>query len=177
MRYPWVVDKTYKFIIKRETTVKLNMSCSFTLFYNGNEGEWIFFAAWSRPKLNADYMGYSYSFLENFGGWGWYPYTWNGGAVSRTANLGNMWFRDDNGTWVPITNGTFSMDDAGLSRFRVDSSGGIFDSTTWWLQMGGFGDAYTKPWTRFDLPSRPSTPPPVDESAIDFNELWKKVVA
>jgi hypothetical protein len=63
MVYPWVTGFRYKFVVRRQSTATTNNSASYTLYYYGNEKEWTFFAAWSRPKTPTTYMGDTYSFL------------------------------------------------------------------------------------------------------------------
>lgn len=153
--YGWKVDVTYGFLMRAEPT-PANTSTSFTLWIrNGDTQDWFMFASFSRPSQSV-YFSYLYAFTENFAGQGSYPFKKNGGAVSRTANYGNGYKYTLDGKWIDAYMATFTVDDCGQRKYRFDSSAGLDEGTnSFFLQMGGFGDAYTVPRTVFKRKPEP----------------------
>lgn len=122
--YMWKVNVTYAFLMRAEAT-PANKSTSFTLWIrNGETQKWLLFASFSRPS-ELLYFWYFYSFNENFYGAGNYPFKDNGGAVSRYGNYGRSFKLTNDSKWVDAFMATFSVDDCGKRKYRLDSSAGL----------------------------------------------------
>lgn len=118
-----------------------------------------------------------YCFVENYMGAGLYPYNWNGGAMSRTGTYGRAFKLTTGSKWIDSYIATFTVDDCGGKKYRFDSSAGLTTDgrNFFFLQMGGFGDAYTVPRTVFKrkpeaVPEDLNSP----EKLQFLYDLWRK---
>jgi hypothetical protein len=76
---------------------------------------------------------------------------------------------------MPIVMGEFVVDATGAKGYRSDFSAGVAGMNFWFLQMGGFGNSSTELNSKHFLPKITRNKPPINESEIDFENLWKKV--
>ena len=152
--YNWEAGKTYKFLLKGKPSV--NNSSDYTAYFYAPElGKWQLIASFRRPETTSYLKGF-YSFLENF--------TPNTGDQQRKAHFKNQWVYDTTGTWVEITEATFTVDATARAGRRLDYSGGV-EQGSFFLRNCGFFSDNTDPDTIFTrIPSNL-------EPLIDFNNL------
>jgi len=153
-KYFWKTGVTYKFLIKGEPSE--NDSTDFTAWFFAPEiGKWELMASFRKPK-GAGYLKNPHSFLENF-----IPDT---GYLSRSVLFSNQWIYSADQRWSEITEFSFSCDNTGHKKNRLDFTGGS-DGKSFFLKNCGFFDADVKPGTRFTR--EPTGKPP----KIDFEKL------
>ena len=140
--YPWKAGQTYKFLV-----TALPDSASRTTIYSGycylpELQQWKLIAAFKAPK-DGKWLRNLYSFNENFVGLN--------GQLQRRAAFGNQWIQRDNGTWLELTNASFSYDATGKAGDRIDYGAGVAGNQ-FYLWNGGFeaptavyGQIFTRP--------------------------------
>jgi hypothetical protein len=135
--YPWKAGVGYRFLT-RVRPADGGYSEYTAWFYPPEEGRWRLIAQFSRPATRTYYTG-AYSFVENFN-----PET---GHITRKVYFNNQWFRTVDGIWHEVQKATFTADDTGRKRFRLDYTGGA-DTAGFFLQNCGFFDTYLAPDTQ-----------------------------
>ncbi|HQR93594.1 MAG TPA: DUF3472 domain-containing protein, partial [Sediminibacterium sp.] len=147
--YPWKTGQVYKFLV-----TALPDSATNTTIYSGycflpELQQWKLIAAFKAPK-DGKWLRNLYSFNENFVGLN--------GQLQRRAQFGNQWIQRENGTWLELTNASFSYDATGKAGDRIDYGAGVQDGQ-FFLWNGGFEAPtaqYGQVFTRSPLQSRPA---------------------
>ncbi len=126
--YPWKTGMTYKMVV-----TALPDSISQTTTYTGyffipEIQKWKLIASFRAPR-DGGYLRNLYSFNENFVG--------SNGQLERKAYFGNQWIQRENGTWLELTQSTFSDDATGKAGDRIDYGGGVQEGK-FYLWNGGF---------------------------------------
>lgn len=156
--YPWTAGTTYRFLTKVKPDG--NGSTVYTSWFGDKAaGTWRLIASFRRPKTDSHLTRF-HSFLENFA-----P---DFGALGRTADYGNQWVYDVDGTWHEITRARLTGDNTARGRHRLDYAGGSVGNHFFMTHCGFFSphvaldqtfqresDAGSKPTIEFDrLPRR-----------------------
>jgi FKBP-type peptidyl-prolyl cis-trans isomerase len=152
--YPWKVGQTYQFLV-----TALPDSATSSTIYTGycflpEQQQWKLIAAFKAPK-DGKWLRNLYSFNENFVGLN--------GQLQRKAQFGNQWIQRDNGTWLELTNASFSYDATGKAGDRIDYGAAVKEGQ-FYLWNGGFetpSAVFGQMFTRPSLQKRP---------AIDWNK-------
>lgn len=153
--YPWIAGKTYSFLTRAQPDSGSNKTI-FTSWFKPDQGDWILIASFERPFTNTS-LKHLHSFLENF-----QPEM---GYLPRTANYGNAWVADANGTWTSLNSAKFTGDDIAKREYRKDATGGL-NGHLFFLKNGGFFSESAPLQSVFNN-SSPGAKAPV----IDFNAL------
>ncbi len=149
-KYFWKTGVTYRFLIKGEPAE--NDSTDFSAWFFAPEiGKWELMAIFRKPK-GSGYLKHQHSFLENFR-----PDT---GYIARSVIFSNQWVYSTDQQWREITEFSFSCDNTGHKKNRLDFTGGS-DGRSFFLKNCGFFDADVKPGTRFTREPA-ATPPKID---------------
>ncbi len=173
--YPWKAGQTYKFLV-----TALPDSASNTTIYSGycflpDTQRWKLIAAFKAPK-DGKWLRNLYSFNENFVG--------VNGQLQRRAQFGNQWIQRENGTWMELTNASFSYDATGKAGDRIDYGAAVQDGQ-FYLWNGGFEFPTAVYGQTFSRPSL-QTKPTIDwsknaDSAVqmtkDYEQLNKAIQA
>jgi FKBP-type peptidyl-prolyl cis-trans isomerase len=127
--YDWKAGITYRFIV-----TALPDSASSTTIYSGyffvpELQRWKLIASFRAPS-NGKTLRNLYSFNENFDG--------SNGQLQRKAMFGNQWIQRSNGSWLELTQATFSYDATGKAGDRIDYGGGVSPDGKFYLWNGGF---------------------------------------
>ena len=127
--YDWKAGVTYRFIV-----TALPDSASSTTIYSGyffvpEVQRWKLIASFRAPS-DGKYLRNLYSFNENFDG--------SNGQLQRKAMFGNQWIQRSNGSWLELTQATFSYDATGKAGDRIDYGGGVSPDGKFYLWNGGF---------------------------------------
>lgn len=127
--YDWKAGVTYRFIV-----TALPDSASSTTIYSGyffvpELQRWKLIASFRAPS-DGKYLRNLYSFNENFDG--------SNGQLQRKAMFGNQWIQRSNGSWLELTQATFSYDATGKAGDRIDYGGGVSPDGKFYLWNGGF---------------------------------------
>lgn len=148
--YPWVKDKTYRFLVHAKPVGTATVYTGY--FYFPEKKQWGLIARFRAPK-DGGYLRGLYSFNENFGG--------ANGDLRRLAEFGSQWVRTADGKWTELRTARFSHDGTGKAD-RLDHGAGVVDGR-FFLSNGGFvadgvkfGDTFTRPATAgppTDLPA------------------------
>lgn len=152
--YNWKAGQTYKFL----TRIRPNGDNSTTYsayFFDPNTQTWRFISSFKRPKTNTWYQS-PYSFLENFD-----P---ERGNVARKVFFNNQWVCDASGNWSEMSTATFTNDDTGRKKLRMDFHGGV-ENNRFFLQNCGFFNHFTNPDSSFKRKTGGKKP------VIDFAQL------
>lgn len=173
--YPWKAGQTYKFLV-----TALPDSATNTTIYSGycflpDVQQWKLIAAFKAPK-DGKWLRNLYSFNENFVG--------VNGQLQRRAQFGNQWIQRENGSWLELTNASFSYDATGKAGDRIDYGAGVQDGQ-FYLWNGGFEAStavYGQAFSRTPLKTRPNidwskNADSVVQMAKDYEQLNKAIQA
>lgn len=139
LKYPWKAGNTYRFLMQVRPDGEGNTIYT-AYFYAPEEKEWRLIACFLRPQTDTWYS-HAHSFLENFN-----P---EQGYLSREVFFGNQWARSKEGKWTRITRATFTCDDTGRAKVRLDYQGGQTTDNRFYLKMGGFFSESVPPGSEF----------------------------
>lgn len=146
-KYFWKTGVTYGFLLKGEPSE--NDSTDFTAWFFAPEiGQWELIASFRKPK-GSSYLKHHHSFLENF--------RTESGCLPRKVYYSNQWLYSIDERWREITEFTFSCDNTGRKKNRLDFTGGS-EGKRFFLKNCGFFDADVQPGTRFTR--KPTDTPP-----------------
>ncbi|WP_099367034.1 DUF3472 domain-containing protein [Sphingobacterium sp. 1.A.4] len=154
LKYNWKAGTTYRFLLKGEPdgTGKTDYTA---WFYTPETEKWNLIASFKRPKTNT-YLRSFHSFLENFN-----P---SYGHQGRQAHYQNQWVRTTAGTWLKVSEATFTVDDTYNNQQRVDAMGGT-NANGFFLRNCGFFNDYVAPGKKFSYMNQKTAP------SIDFTKL------
>lgn len=153
--YPWKSGQTYAFLTRAQPD-NIKKTTTYTSYFKDVEkGTWQLIASFERPQ-SAIYLKGLHSFLENFD-----PET---GDQPRNANYKNQWVATADGTWIEITNATFSADNTARLNYRKDYGGGT-EKDCFFLKNCGFFNDFTPIKSALQRQSSGQHPD------IDFNKL------
>lgn len=139
LKYNWKAGNTYKFLT-RVRPADNGFSEYTSYFFAPETGKWKLIAQFLRPKTSTWYTS-AHSFLENFN-----PEM---GYISRKVYYNNQWVFTNEGKWIELTIGKFTVDETGRSGARKDFKGG-YDDQGFFLQNCGFFNDFTSPDISFD---------------------------
>jgi hypothetical protein len=139
LNYPWVAGETYRFITRAQPT--RDGATLYSAWFSRvphdpqlpaeiDGSDWKFIATW-RYSNGAQYVVDAYSFLECFES--------TLGYQGRQALYGNQWARSKSGRWTEITSASFTVDDTGKKRQRLDYFGRVIGDQ-FQLRNGGFSN-------------------------------------
>lgn len=131
MRYPWLADHSYAFLIRAQPNKDKNTTTYTAYFKDVTKGDWQLVASFERPQ-SAVYLKGLHSFLENFS-----PKT---GDQKRSGNFQNQWAIDSDGNWYEVTGATFTVDATAHKNYRKDYAGGISEKAFVLKNCGFFDD-------------------------------------
>ncbi len=117
LNYPWKKGETYRFMVSAVTN---GTRTSFAAWFYMNESrEWRHLATF-RTITGGKSLGGYYSFIEDF--------RRDGKSVNerRRARFGHGWVRTVAGSWLPLTNATFTGDSTPLFNIDAGTSGRDF---------------------------------------------------
>lgn len=126
--FPWKPDVTYGFLVGAKPSSD-NHTDYVAYFFDPDLNQWNLIAQFRRPKTNT-YLKHLYSFLENF-----IP---DEGVIERRGLYGNQWIYH-NGTWIELTEATFTADNTARKENRLDYSGGN-ENGGFYLKNCGFSN-------------------------------------
>ena len=139
LRYNWKAGNTYKFLTRIRPHT--NGYSEYTAYFFAPEvGKWQLIAQFLRPETTTYYTR-PHSFLENF--------LTENGYKGRKAYYNNQWVYTNDGKWIELTSGKFTVDETGRKAARMDYKGGI-DQSGFFLENGGFLNDYTIPGSLFE---------------------------
>ena len=156
LRFPWRAGTTYAFLLRVRPADDGYTEYS-AYFFAPEEKKWRFIATFRRPKTKT-WLQRPHSFLENF-----YP---EQGWRERCVHFSNQWVRDTRGSWHELTKSSFSCDETGNKKVRLDYAGGVSaDKKYFFLKNCGFFSETTPAGTLFSRKAQKKAP------KIDFAEL------
>lgn len=156
MRYPWLADNTYAFLIRAQPDAGKRTTIYTAYFKDLTKDEWQLVASFERPQ-SAVYLKGLHSFLENF--------STATGDQERSGNYQNQWAVDSAGNWHEVTRATFTVDATAKINYRKDYAGGT-KGKVFYLKNCGFFDDFTPANTKLKRVASGKLHP-----VIDFNKL------
>jgi FKBP-type peptidyl-prolyl cis-trans isomerase len=152
--YPWKAGVTYKMLVTALTDSASQTTTYSGYFFLPEQQKWKLIASFRAPK-DGEPLRNLYSFNENFVG--------SNGQLQRSAYYGNQWGQRENGTWVELTESSFSYDATGKAGDRIDYGAGV-EGGMFYLWNGGFKPATSKFGDKFSRPAKNNKP------TIDFTK-------
>jgi hypothetical protein len=152
----WKAGNTYSFLTRVRPDGNGNTVFT-SYFYAPEENKWMLIASFQRPKTDTWYKG-AHSFLENFMD--------TQGYLTRQVMFGNQWIRTVKGEWIELNKATFTCDDTGRSKVRMDYTGGLTDDGRFFLKNCGFFNENTTYRTAFERPTL-NKAPQIDLEALE----------
>jgi hypothetical protein len=156
LNYMWKTGNTYSFLTRVRPDGNGNTLYT-SYFYAPEENKWMLIASFLRPETNTWYKG-AHSFLENFMD--------TQGYLTRQVTFGNQWIRTVKGEWVELCKATFTCDNTGRSKVRMDYTGGVTDEGRFFLKNCGFFNENTEYRSVFERPSL-NKAPQIDLEALE----------
>ncbi len=127
MVYPWVLNKTYRFLVGAKVDGKATIYSGY--FFDPEQKKWELIASFRAPKDGKLLRGL-YSFDENFGG--------SNGDLERLAEFGNGWIGTSDGLWKRLVQARFTHDGTGKADRLDYAAKAIGDRFS--LRTGGYLD-------------------------------------
>lgn len=144
--YPWRAGRAYRFLVHAGPA--MNRHTIFTAWWRAPEdSDWRLIARFSRPET-APGLTRLHSFLENFE-----P---EAGNREREVLFDHGWAGDTAGNWVSLNKATFTIDNTGRKRYRMDYAGGV-QQGSFYLKNGGFFNKWTPAGSLFEQASDSSS--------------------
>ncbi len=146
--YPWKANETYRFLVTTtyDSAKRINNYAGY--FFVPETQSWKLIACFRAPK-DGKPLNHLYSFSENFDG--------SNGQFYRQSFFGNQWVRCENGSWKEISKASFSYDETGRHKDRIDVGAGVWNNK-FVLWHGGFKNTQTNygdEFSRMDTNKRP----------------------
>jgi hypothetical protein len=141
MLYNWQAGNIYKFLLHAKPADN-NHTVYTAYFFEPEINKWKLIASFSRPKTST-YLKHLHSFLENFE-----P---EAGTTTREVFFANQWIADSKGKWIELNRASFTVDNTGAKRYRMDFAGGSAEGE-FYLRNCGFFNNYTQPNSIFEHP-------------------------
>lgn len=154
LKYNWNAGQTYSFLIQVSPSSD-NHTTYTAYFFAPEEGKWRLIASFKRPQTQT-YLKRPHSFLENFN-----P---EFGNQKRKVLFKNQWVCDTRGVWTELNSATFTTDNTGNKKYRMDYGGGV-SGNSFYLQNCGFFSDFTLPRTKLKRKLTDTKP------LINFNYL------
>lgn len=151
--YAWKAGTTCRTLVHVKPDGKGNTE--YTGYFGDENGQWHLLASFLRPHTNTWYT-HAHSFLECFA-----PET---SIWTREVHFKNQWAIMHDGSFVELTNATFTCDNTGRTGMRADMYGASEDSE-FILRNCGFFNEKTEYGSKFTRKASGSVP------VIDFKVL------
>lgn len=139
LQYDWKAGTTYKFLTRIRPDGRGNTVYT-AYFFAPEDNRWRLIASFLRPKTDKWYTS-AHAFLQNFE-----P---RQGYLSRSAVFSNQWVKSRGGTWLEITEASFSYDSTAKTGVRLDYQGKVVGENAFYLKNGGFFNENTAYGTTF----------------------------
>jgi hypothetical protein len=146
LKYPWKTGVPQRFLVTAEPTNGTHTTFSGHYFHPDRRA-WFLISSWKAPK-EGGWLRRPHSFSENF--WG------SNGHLVRKARYGQQWIRTDQGTWIELTEASFSHDPTGKAD-RFDRFMGV-EAGQFFLSHGGFVEGFSKYGEKFTRPATGQAP-------------------
>lgn len=146
LKFQWKTGEKQRFIVTAKPVDKTHTVFS-GYYFRPDKSEWMLISSWKAPK-DGGWLRGLHSFSENFGG--------ANGHVQRKALYGNQWIQTDTGSWIEITQASFSHDPTGKAD-RLDRFMGV-ENGQFFLSHGGFVTGFTTFGEKFNRPATSKAP-------------------